>query len=121
MFSKSFFAFAFFVAVAIAMPMKRESTTCDFIMTPTPDLGAEELQTSIDYAVGHTVGEAYPNTLLTDDNSLVRHNDGTYDVRSIIEVNDVPAADVGATVEAWEGTVLDGLNVQWAVGAANCF
>ncbi len=51
----------------------------------------------------------------------MRHNDGTYDVRSIIEVTNVPAADVGATVEAWEGTVLDGLSAQWAVGAANCF
>ncbi|KAF9025442.1 hypothetical protein BDZ89DRAFT_1040594 [Hymenopellis radicata] len=118
MFSKSFFATIFLATVAI---VSAESTTCDFIMTPTPDLGAEELQTSINYAVGHSVGVAYPNTVLSDVNTLVRHNDGTYDVRSIIEVTDVPAADVGATVEAWEGTVLDGLSAQWAVGAANCF
>ncbi|KAF8918704.1 hypothetical protein CPB85DRAFT_1430398 [Mucidula mucida] len=122
MFSKSFFAVAFLATVALAAPaVKRGSTTCDFIMTPSPDLGADELQTSINYAVGHAVGAAYEGKTLMTKNSLVRHDDGTYDVHSIIEVTNVDPAEVGATVESWDDTVLDGSDTQWAVGAANCY
>ncbi|KAF9019989.1 hypothetical protein BDZ89DRAFT_1072574 [Hymenopellis radicata] len=121
MFSKSFIAVAILATVALATPVKRASTTCDFIMTPTPDLGADELQTSINYAVGHAVGAAYEGKTLTTENSLVRHDDGTYDVYSTIEVTDVDPATVGATVESWDETILDGLYAQWKVNAANCY
>ncbi|KAJ3721098.1 hypothetical protein C8R42DRAFT_563917, partial [Lentinula raphanica] len=90
------------------------STTCYFIMTPTPDLGPDALQTDINYAVGHTIGEEYPNHDLTDDNApLVRHNDGTYDVMSVISVSGETPADVGAFVKSWELQTINGIVAQW--------
>ncbi|KAJ3721329.1 hypothetical protein DFJ43DRAFT_1094653 [Lentinula guzmanii] len=110
--------------VAAASPFRRQdsnSTTCYFIMTPTPDLGPDTLQTDINYAVGHTIGEEYPNHDLTDDNApLVRHNDGTYDVTSVISVSGETPADVGAFVKTWESQTIDGIVAQWYVGAADC-
>ncbi|KAF8875276.1 hypothetical protein CPB85DRAFT_1504627 [Mucidula mucida] len=127
MFFKSLVVFTF-LATALATPVKRESTTCDFVMTPSEDRGVDALQHLLTLlpAVGRTVGETYPDTFITDVNTLVRHDDGTYDVHSVIEVTDVPAAEVAAVVEAWAGTVLinnpdiPGLDIEWAVGAANC-
>lgn len=49
---KSILVIASVAALSIASPMLRatgNSTTCDFIMTPTPDLGVEGLQGSINY------------------------------------------------------------------------
>ncbi|KAJ3930390.1 MAG: hypothetical protein NXY57DRAFT_1012253 [Lentinula lateritia] len=109
---------------AVANPVGRQdsnSTTCYFIMTPTPDLGPDDLQTDINYAIGHTVGEEYPNHILTDDNApLVRHDDGTYDVMSVISVSGETPADVGAFVETWESQTISGIVAQWFVGAADC-
>jgi hypothetical protein len=127
MFSKSFatlatLAFAT-LSVASATPAKRQDatkSTCYFIMTPSPDLGAENLEASINYAIGHTVGQHYPNTPLRDDNTLFRHNDGTYDVTSIITVDGVAPADVNAFVNGWDEQTLDGLAVEWKVNAVNC-
>ncbi|KAF8906386.1 hypothetical protein CPB85DRAFT_1224105 [Mucidula mucida] len=104
MFFKSLVVFTF-LATALATPVKRESTTCDFVMTPSEDRGVDALQHLLTLlpAVGRTVGETYPDTF-----SLgigCQHSrppdDGTYDVHSVIEVTDVPAAEVAAVVEAW--------------------
>ncbi|KAJ4473566.1 hypothetical protein J3R30DRAFT_3296092 [Lentinula aciculospora] len=123
-FAKTLVAWIVAVTVAVANPVSRQdsnSTTCFFIMTPTPDLGPDALQTDINYAVGHTVGEEYPNHDLTDDNApLVRHNDGTYDVESVISVAGEPPADVAAFIDTWEGQTISGIAAQWVVGAANC-
>ncbi|KAJ3807566.1 hypothetical protein F5876DRAFT_79593 [Lentinula aff. lateritia] len=109
---------------AFANPVSRQasnSTTCYFIMTPTPDLGPDALQTDINYAIGHTVGEEYSDQILTDENApLVRHNDGTYDVMSVISVSGETPADVGAFVETWESQTISGIVAQWFVGAADC-
>lgn len=53
-------------AFAFAAPLMRtdsNSTTCYFIMTPTPDLGAVALQTSINY--GAFVTTPLPRDLLS--------------------------------------------------------
>ncbi|KIK56272.1 hypothetical protein GYMLUDRAFT_47274 [Collybiopsis luxurians FD-317 M1] len=123
-FAKTLVALIASATIAVASPVSRQasnSTTCFFIMTPTPDLGPDSLQTDINYAIGHTLGEHYPNTLLEDDNApLVRHNDGTYDVESVISVQGQAPADVGAFVKSWEGTTINGIVAEWAVGAADC-
>ncbi|THU88907.1 hypothetical protein K435DRAFT_865846 [Dendrothele bispora CBS 962.96] len=123
-FAKTLVALAVAATVAVANPVPRQaanSTTCFFIMTPTPDLGPQELQTDINFAIGHTLGEHFPNTVLEDDNQpLVRHNDGTYDVTSVISVTGQTPADVGAFVESLAGTTIDGIVAEWAVGAADC-
>ena len=123
LFSKSIVALTF-AAFALANPIKRadeEPLTCYFIMTPSPELGAAELQTSINYAVGHTLGVHYPNTLLKADNDpLVRHNDGTFDVLSRITVEGVSQEDIAAFVNSWDETTLQGFNNEWHVNAAYC-
>ncbi len=82
MFFKSLVVFTF-LATALATPVKRESTTCDFVMTPSEDRGVDALQVSNQLlsaphqiithehlltllpAVGRTVGETYPDTFIT--------------------------------------------------------
>ncbi|KAF5372535.1 hypothetical protein D9758_005294 [Tetrapyrgos nigripes] len=123
-FTKTLIALFGVATVAMANPVSRQvgpTTKCFFIMTPTPDLGPDGLQTDINFAIGHTLGVNFPNTPLQDDNEpLVRHNDGTYDVTSVISVEGQSAEDVGAFVESWAGTTIDGIDAEWAVGAANC-
>ena len=51
MFSKTFLILVSIASLALATPIvtKRNTATCDFIATPTPDSGVEGLQTSINY------------------------------------------------------------------------
>lgn len=86
-FTQTFLAIAL-AAFTVATPVTRaddNSTTCYFSMTPTPDLGADALQTSINYgqllslhtphpfsdtppstiAVGHTLAEYYSGQDIT--------------------------------------------------------
>lgn len=54
---KSLLVLASIVALSVASPMLRatgNSTTCDFIMTPTLDLGVDGLQGSINYGQSST-------------------------------------------------------------------
>ena len=72
-------------------------------------------------AVGHTVAVEYTGKAINGEHSLVRHNDGTYDVHSTIEVEGVDAAEVGAFVESLDEATLDGLYAEWKVNAVNCY
>ncbi|EIM83397.1 uncharacterized protein STEHIDRAFT_113534 [Stereum hirsutum FP-91666 SS1] len=115
-FTRAFLAFVV-AASAVATPVARaddDNTTCYFLMTPTPDLGADALQTSINFAISNTLGENYPGEEITDETQpLVRHLDGTYDVVSLVAVEGETLTDVGAEVKSWEGETLDGLYAQW--------
>ncbi|KAF5356473.1 hypothetical protein D9757_012471 [Collybiopsis confluens] len=123
-FAKTVVALIAAATVAVANPVTRqdgESTTCFFIMTPTPDLGATALQTDNNFAIGHTIGVEFPNTVFDIQNDpIIRHDDGTYDVETILSVTGQTAADVGAFVESWAHTTLDGIQAKWFVNAADC-
>ena len=119
LFSKTLTALAF-AAFAAATPVKRaDSTTCYFIMTPTTE--PTELQSSINYAVGRTVAINWTGKQVNDVNDPpFRHDDGTYDVRSVISVEGVAAADVASFVNTWAHTTITGFHNDWYVNAANC-
>ncbi|KZP12695.1 hypothetical protein FIBSPDRAFT_869961 [Athelia psychrophila] len=115
--SKTFLALA---AAATAF-VQVSAITCYYIDTPTPDAGVDALQGSINYAIGHTLGEAYPNKGININTTLIRHDDGTYDVYSYnLTVEDTANADVIALVESWDHTTLDGLSASWLVDAVTC-
>ncbi|TFL00011.1 hypothetical protein BDV98DRAFT_569822 [Pterulicium gracile] len=109
------------VASATPVTPTFDAVKCYFIVTPSPNLGPEALQTSINYAVGRKTGGSWPNTILQTDNKIFEHNDGTYDLESIIEVDGVGAADIITFVESWDEETIDGLQAQWKVNAVNCY
>ncbi|KAE9408499.1 hypothetical protein BT96DRAFT_808098 [Gymnopus androsaceus JB14] len=116
------FAAATFAAANPSGLMKRDSnsTTCSFVVTPTPDASLDVLDVDINYAVGHTVGEEYEDHILTDVNTLVANGDGTYDLTSVIAVDGETPAAVGAFVDTWADTTIAGLNAQWFVNSVDC-
>ncbi|EIM88887.1 uncharacterized protein STEHIDRAFT_109208 [Stereum hirsutum FP-91666 SS1] len=105
---------------AVSVNAEGNSTTCDFTMAPTPDLGVDALQSSVNFAIGSTIGEEYPSTVLTDVNTLTSNADGTYTVHSVISVTDQDGASVGQFVETWVGQSLYGIQAYWLVDAAKC-
>lgn len=61
------------------------------------------------------------HTYLPQNTTLIRHDDGTYDVTSYnLTVSDSANADVIALAESWDQTTLDGLYANWLVDAVTC-
>ncbi|KIK56282.1 hypothetical protein GYMLUDRAFT_263762 [Collybiopsis luxurians FD-317 M1] len=123
-FAKTLVALIASATTVVAKSVSRQAsnnTACSFIMTPTPDPGVDVLQTDINFAIGHTIGESFLDLTIDDINApLVRNSDGTYDVESVISVQGQNPASIAAFVLAWAGTTIDGIAAEWAVATVSC-